>query len=1590
MTENNSSDPANQEPQPGSNDPNQQPAKPKKKRRWILKTLLSLVILVILLVLLAPTILGLGIIRETVVGQINSSALNGKLQIKDWSFGWTSGVHLEGVELQDANSIHLLSVGQIDVPISLIKAATGNIDLGDVIIKDVDFNAQIDSSGQLNFLGAMKPSKSQPSSGPSKLPNVKGTIHIQNVTGTFQDDAAHLPTIALPQQAPLNATITIKDINQPIVESVDLGLQLAEQNLVKIKVDGSVSAIANNLVDPSKLTADQTIQLSEGDLAAVSSVLHAMHLDLDVMGKMDGKITATVNTMDNISATMAINLADASAGGKQLSGDTLALQSGQIGLTASVVSTNGQNARIKLDMPVTLQPRGAAKADQANVHVDVAQDSLMGTAAVAQAITAHLAKTPGVSESTTIPGQGDIKISANFDVANWVNQVPHLVPLEKGTSLTSGTLSHETTVTIGGGQAVVATETKLIDFAGTTSGQPVRVSDIDAKAGLAAVGGDHPDLRDVNVSMTSAFANVTGGGPTIGKLNIDGSSDLKNLQQQVSQIVDLDAMLHAPAGSHVSLAGTLGFKADTNGDFTADNSDIATGASFTATAVNITIPGRRAITEPNFAASISATLHHTAAQFVQAVNDLKISVQSPAVNFAASGSATLAGRFGVEIPSLKITQGTIDPRLVQEEFGGALSLFVPPAAADQTPTLMQRIADNSVRVASGSINISGEMKFDSTGFGFPQPLSMQVQPMDLAVTDDMGTVQTTHVPQVSLTVSGNGAVNQDNVAAVKNLSLSVVMGSSDSPLFDLELSADADVSMSPTGAAPPMSMPRFELGKLDGDLPGLQNALGPLLPLVAPPPPVAANAQPSVIQLITQNVLVCTSGKLSGSMLASCDGQKMTIEKPLTISIADLTLQQRGAGSNMVSVINDETIRLALSASLDSQMSAVHDLNLTLGTSLAKSISITNGQFVLATRQDGKLVPVGTFGMVNSLDVEVDGADLARLDAVANSLFNQAATPAPGETAVVIVPPPQVTSGVASVKINLSRSGDTLTANISQALVHGLAIKSNGSTTRWPHDITAQLSATVNSSDDARQLLSAAVNSLTVDSGVGTTIGLINQKPVVADHLNDPANMSVQGGVRIVGDIAPLARVAEAFAGAKPNSYPYQGHFDLSESLAKIASQPRLQISGGGAITQFVVMSQPGPNGAAAAPLFSESNITLQNPLQFDFGTFSVVIDPANPIAVALNSTGAAGVSVSGTINSVEAQCQISDDNPVVIKLSYDLAKLWPIVKPLLSPSTQQTLADLTITGQEQRQIKATGSFPLTMPFNEAIKKLSVRGYLTVGSLSTQGITLTGFDFPFVLRSGIVRTVYPDLPEGQNWPHPAQCNGGTLDIGVMKLDLTKNPMLLSMPYVNSGTPKYLLQNVSLNPAMSKSVMGKFLNNPAFVNANQAQGLLSLEITHLDQIPLSGLLTQSSPQNKGTAVIIYSVTGLQLGSELLAVFGSESVSADINNATVKYANGIVNEDTTMMIDGNKPLRFAGSVVLATEQFAPMTVYIPPALFDRLIPGEDQAYVPDVVVVPMKGDMNHPKLDLGQAIAQTVKQGAKKAIINGLLQGLQHVH
>src|SRR5688500_28085 len=106
MTESNSAEPT----------PTPEDSKPKKRRRrrwpWVI---VGIVVLLLLLVLLAPTIVSTAPVRSMIVGIVNDN-LNGKLAINDWSIGWTSGVTLEGVKLEDEKGVRVLEVASIRVP----------------------------------------------------------------------------------------------------------------------------------------------------------------------------------------------------------------------------------------------------------------------------------------------------------------------------------------------------------------------------------------------------------------------------------------------------------------------------------------------------------------------------------------------------------------------------------------------------------------------------------------------------------------------------------------------------------------------------------------------------------------------------------------------------------------------------------------------------------------------------------------------------------------------------------------------------------------------------------------------------------------------------------------------------------------------------------------------------------------------------------------------------------------------------------------------------------------------------------------------------------------------------------------------------------------------------------------------------------------------------------------------------------------------------------------------------------------------------------------------------------------------------------
>src|SRR5262249_54206830 len=130
---------------------------PRKRRKWPW-VLLALFALLILLVLLAPTIISTSPVRSIVVSRINNS-LSGQLDIADWSIGWTSGVTIEGVKLDDAQGKRIAEVSSIRLPISLLGAARGNYDLGDVVIDKPNLvNVEVYANGSTNLDQLAKPS----------------------------------------------------------------------------------------------------------------------------------------------------------------------------------------------------------------------------------------------------------------------------------------------------------------------------------------------------------------------------------------------------------------------------------------------------------------------------------------------------------------------------------------------------------------------------------------------------------------------------------------------------------------------------------------------------------------------------------------------------------------------------------------------------------------------------------------------------------------------------------------------------------------------------------------------------------------------------------------------------------------------------------------------------------------------------------------------------------------------------------------------------------------------------------------------------------------------------------------------------------------------------------------------------------------------------------------------------------------------------------------------------------------------------------------------------------------------------------------
>jgi hypothetical protein len=860
-----------------------QPA-PKKKRHLWLKIVAGLVVFLIVLVLLLPTIASTGMVRSIVVGKVNDQ-LNGKLEIAGWSFGWTSGARIDDLKVLDADGTQILQLKSLDAPISLIGAMRGNYDLHKVVIDGLDFHAVCEADGTLNFAKLAKasaksaepanpspnetkapeptenpapsnsPAGAPPRSTETKLPNVRGEIVVTNCTGTIEDLAAKTAA----RLTSLEADVKIPDINQPIEDTFDATIDNGKGAVGKISASGKVLVVKDNvlLTDPTQLIReadiDQKASLTGFDLAAIAPFLGADPGIDKLAGVSDGEVDIRLKPMSDADISAMLRIVKLAVSGKALKGDTFAAQSLEmdakhVALVLPADAKGVDAARIRTGpsdgsgpISVTLLQEGGSKST-VTLFADVAQSSL-------DRLGKNLA--PGDS--------GKIRAAVDLDLAHFVMSMPKLFALQQGMTLKSGRLTEGTTADLTPDKLVLRQSLSVTGVAGhdALSQKDVVLQPIDFSSNVTDLGGGGmlPDVRNLKLNLTSAFANASVQADSIDNLTGQIRASLQQAQSELGQIIDFGkSQFFGDLDVAISSKGNLLGGAASNGP----THTAAIDVHGTLKDLRITDGTQTTASEPLTQFAVTGKLQGSENQAIEKISGLDVTAlagdaQHPLLDTHVTAELAMKKTPGATpadaTTAMVLEQATIqkmnlDLALAQQQFGPmipALSNVHISAAMLIVGGYVKRTGDNAHSTIQAYVQNVDLQQLSKTG-GAPVPL---LSSYTLHLLADAGLVADASGSKLNVKLDVDD--NQKLLAVQKTdaqIQLTTGSGAEAKPVGVLDMVKQAEVSI---------LMP--SLAKLDA----VRNALSPAeetkvaanggVPATPPKPKAAITAGNALITL---------------------------------------------------------------------------------------------------------------------------------------------------------------------------------------------------------------------------------------------------------------------------------------------------------------------------------------------------------------------------------------------------------------------------------------------------------------------------------------------------------------------------------------------------------------------------------------------------------------------------------------------------------------------------------------------------------------------------------------------------------------------
>ncbi|MEO6437046.1 MAG: hypothetical protein ABIP55_14985, partial [Tepidisphaeraceae bacterium] len=675
--------------------------------------------------------------------------------------------------------------------------------------------------------------------------------------------------------------------------------------------------------------------------------------------------------------------------------------------------------------------------------------------------------------------------------------------------------------------------------------------------------------------------------------------------------------------------------------------------------------------------------------------------------------------------------------------------------------------------------------------------------------------------------------------------------------------------------------------------------------------------------------------------------------------------------------IQNEKVTITVRANTPADFSAVNVASAVIDSSFAKT-QVTDTELLLGG---------GTFEMLKRAKIRIDLPDLAKTYAVVQAFTPPSTQPVDPTTQPI---DPLKIKGSAIVQLDIVREGSITRVTAPEIVANNVEL-TRGKRAPFAFDkpISLKLAAelgtkkvpTTASTQPVEQVDQIKIAQLSGDLGGIAMLALPDG--IVLTALTTEAS-AANGKIGLSGPLEPLMRLLSVVQDADP--MPYRGNYAVAQTVG--TETGNVKLAGNVTVDDFQVL------GADGKPQFTEKQIVLAN---------DVVADPAKKIATIKNieltmpQSQAASVKLVGKVEDWEVQRKLDGTTVVVAP---DLEKLWPIIKPMLAPETQESLKDLKIAGKTPWTFNIAGSYPANDKWQESIKPLTVNGALAVGLLDTSGVNLQNLELPVSLANGQLVTLYMNKPKAERAAKPAQLNGGTLDLNSILVDLTGDEMRISI-----GKNQKLVTNASFNPLLGDS-LGKFIN-PVFANTTRAQGLIDLTVVSCDKLALGEGM--KGPKS-GKAELLFSLREMDIANPLGGLLFADSLNklglskqtsstdafrGQIQDAVITIDRGVVTERIVLEI-GNKPpdnaiaasptksqlypMKFEGTVRMSDLK-QNLLVNLPAQMFNS---SDIEKFFPEGIPVTLGGTTTRPVPDFGD-FAKAFVEAQAKAQLGNLLGG-----